>query len=36
MNLEYDCLGHLEIACSTLVTQHNQSHSQRKDIKKVI
>lgn len=36
VNLEYDCLGHLEIACTTSVTQHVHSHSQRKNMKKVI
>lgn len=36
VNLEYDCLGHLEIACTTSVTQHIHSHSQRKNMKKVI
>lgn len=36
MNLEYEYLGHVEIACITSVTPHIHSHSQRKDMKKVI
>lgn len=36
MNLEYYCLAHLEIICTTSVTQHIHSHNQRKDMKKVI
>lgn len=36
MNLGYDYLGHLEIACTTSLTQHIHSHSQRKYMKMVI
>lgn len=35
-NLHCDCPGHLEIARTISVTQHIHSHSQSKDMEKVI